>query len=92
MIHWHGLTPPSEFDGVPDLPMPLLAAGEQRGYRFPIGPGGTHWMHAHTLQEQAMLAAPLIVRRAVEQSPMCRRWWCCCMTSPSPRRRNWLRG
>lgn len=24
--------------------------------------GGTHWMHAHTLQEQALLAAPLIVR------------------------------
>ena len=25
-------------------------------------------MHAHTLQEQALLAAPLIVRRAEEQS------------------------
>lgn len=63
MIHWHGLTPPNEFDGVPDMPMPLLKPGERRAYRFPVGPGGTHWMHAHTLQEQKLLAAPLIVRR-----------------------------
>lgn len=62
MIHWHGLTPPSEMDGVPDLPMPLLAAQEQRRYTFPAGRSGTHWMHAHTLQEQNLLAAPLIVR------------------------------
>ena len=68
MIHWHGLTPPNQFDGVPDMPMPLLKAGEQRSYSFPVGPGGTHWMHAHTLQEQALLAAPLIVRRPAEQS------------------------
>lgn len=68
MIHWHGLTPPNQFDGVPNMPMPLLKAGEQRSYSFPVGPGGTHWMHAHTLQEQALLAAPLIVRRADEQS------------------------
>ena len=59
MIHWHGLTPPVEFDGVPDMPMSLLKAGEQRAYRFPVGDGGTHWMHAHTLQEQNLLAAPL---------------------------------
>jgi FtsP/CotA-like multicopper oxidase with cupredoxin domain len=68
MIHWHGLTPPNQFDGVPNMPMPLLKAGEQRSYSFPVGPGGTHWMHAHTLQEQALLAAPLIVRRPAEQS------------------------
>ncbi|MCC7482137.1 MAG: multicopper oxidase domain-containing protein [Hyphomicrobiales bacterium] len=64
MIHWHGLTPPAEYDGVPDLPMPIIKAGEQRNFRFPIGNGGTHWMHAHTLQEQQLLAAPLIVRTA----------------------------
>lgn len=68
MIHWHGLTPPNQYDGVPDLPMPLMKAGEQRRFNFPVGPGGTHWMHAHTLQEQALLAAPLIVRRPDEQS------------------------
>lgn len=67
MIHWHGLTPPDEFDGVPDLPMPVLKSGEQRAYRFPVGAGGTHWMHAHTLQEQQLLAAPLIVRTAEDR-------------------------
>jgi FtsP/CotA-like multicopper oxidase with cupredoxin domain len=68
MIHWHGLTPPNQFDGVPDMPMPLLAAGEKRSYSFPVGPGGTHWMHAHTLQEQSLLAAPLIVRTAEDRA------------------------
>ncbi len=66
IVHWHGLTPPWEQDGVPDAPMPLLKAGETRSYRFPVGRGGTHWMHAHTLQEQNLLAAPLIVRRPEE--------------------------
>lgn len=61
MIHWHGLTPPADFDGVPDMPMPLLKAGESRHYSFPLERGGTNWMHAHTLQEQNLLAAPLIV-------------------------------
>jgi FtsP/CotA-like multicopper oxidase with cupredoxin domain len=64
LIHWHGLTPPWEQDGVPDNPAALLGPGETRRYVFPVGAGGTHWMHAHTLQEQALLAAPLIVRTA----------------------------
>ena len=62
MIHWHGLTPLWGYDGVPGLPMPLLKAGEARAYELPSGKPGTHWMHAHTLQEQNLLAAPLIVR------------------------------
>ena len=61
IIHWHGLTPPWPSDGVPDAPLPLIAAGAGRAYDFPVGKPGTHWMHAHTLQEQALLAAPLIV-------------------------------
>lgn len=68
LIHWHGLTPPVEMDGVPDQPRPMLAPGEQRSYRFPVGSGGTHWMHAHTLQEQNLLAAPLIVRTAEDRA------------------------
>ncbi len=62
LIHWHGLLPAWDQDGVPDLPMPLLKVGEQRRYALPAGNPGTHWMHAHTLQEQNLLAAPLIVR------------------------------
>jgi FtsP/CotA-like multicopper oxidase with cupredoxin domain len=61
IIHWHGLTPPWPSDGVPDAPLPLLAAKSDRAFGFPVGRPGTHWMHAHTLQEQALLAAPLIV-------------------------------
>lgn len=68
LIHWHGLTPPWGMDGVPDNPAKLLTSGETRHYLFPVGQGGTHWMHAHTLQEQTLLAAPLIVRTAADQA------------------------
>ncbi len=64
LIHWHGLKPPYEQDGVPDMPAPMLKAGETRAYDFPVGGAGTHWMHAHTLQEQNLLAAPLVVHSA----------------------------
>lgn len=61
LIHWHGLLPPYGQDGVPDFPQALLPAGEDNDYDFPLETPGTHWMHAHTLQEQRLLAAPLIV-------------------------------
>ncbi len=64
MIHWHGLKPAWNHDGVPGQPMPMLKPGEVRRYQLPAGKPGTHWMHAHTLQEQALLAAPLIVHGA----------------------------
>jgi FtsP/CotA-like multicopper oxidase with cupredoxin domain len=67
LIHWHGLTPPWSADGVPNNPAALLNSAETRRYRFPVGAGGTHWMHAHTLQEQRLLAAPLIVRTAADR-------------------------
>ncbi len=66
LIHWHGLLPPWPLDGVPDTPAPLVKAGETRGYKFPVADAGTYWMHAHTLQEQNLLAAPLIVRSAAD--------------------------
>lgn len=64
IVHWHGLIPPVEQDGVPNNPLPMLKSGETRAYDFPIHAPGTYWMHAHTLQEQNLLAAPLIVRSA----------------------------
>jgi FtsP/CotA-like multicopper oxidase with cupredoxin domain len=67
LIHWHGLTPPWTLDGVPDNPAALLEPKQSRRYTFPAGPGGTHWMHAHTLQEQSLLAAPLIVRTSADR-------------------------
>jgi FtsP/CotA-like multicopper oxidase with cupredoxin domain len=67
LIHWHGLTPPWEMDGVPDNPAAPIKPGEVRRYNFHLGAGGTHWMHSHTLQEQSLLAAPLIVRTAEDK-------------------------
>lgn len=66
LIHWHGLLPPYGQDGVPDLPQPLLQGGRVYDYDFPLDTPGTHWMHAHTLQEQQLLAAPLIVADPAE--------------------------
>ncbi len=64
LIHWHGQIPPNAQDGVPDMPLPMLAPGETRAYDFaPLT--GTYWMHAHVpLHEMRLLAAPLIVRSA----------------------------
>ncbi|NYZ17391.1 multicopper oxidase domain-containing protein [Azospirillum sp. RWY-5-1] len=62
IIHWHGQTPPWMQDGVADRFRPVLAAGESRAYDFAARPG-THWMHSHHgLQEQLLMAAPLVVR------------------------------
>jgi len=66
LIHWHGLLPPHGQDGVPGLPQPLLPSGQAYDYDFPLETAGTHWMHAHTLQEQQLLAAPLIVTDPAE--------------------------
>jgi FtsP/CotA-like multicopper oxidase with cupredoxin domain len=62
-IHWHGLNPPWRQDGVPYVSGPPIAPGRSADYRFPALPAGTRWMHSHFgLQEQNLLAAPLIVR------------------------------
>lgn len=62
LLHWHGQTPPTEQDGVPVLSQPALQPGESYAYDFRPR-AGTHWMHSHVgLQEQKLLAAPMIVR------------------------------
>lgn len=67
LIHWHGLTPPIEQDGVPVLSQAALKPGETHVYDFANTQAGTHWMHSHVgLQEQLLLAAPLIVRETAE--------------------------
>ncbi|MBB1250371.1 multicopper oxidase family protein [Rhizobium sp. G21] len=60
IVHWHGLTPPIDQDGVAHAGG-MLKPGETRAYDFPLDRPGTYWMHAHSLQEQNLLAAPLIV-------------------------------
>ena len=63
LIHWHGLTPPWQQDGVPGISGPPIPPGGSADYDFPLRFGGTFWMHSHQgLQEQLLMVAPLIVR------------------------------
>src|SRR5262245_20749793 len=63
LIHWHGLTPPWQQDGVPGVSAPPIPPGGSAEYDFPLRFGGTFWMHSHQgLQEQLLTAAPLIIR------------------------------
>src|SRR5882672_2664774 len=62
LIHWHGLTPPWQQDGVPGISGPPIPPGGTADYDFPLRFGGTFWMHSHQgLQEQLLMAAPLII-------------------------------
>ena len=62
LMHWHGLTPPWEQDGVPGISGPPIPPGGSAKYDFPLAFGGTFWMHSHQgFQEEELLAAPLII-------------------------------
>ncbi|SMF72808.1 Multicopper oxidase [Azospirillum oryzae] len=62
IIHWHGQTPPYVQDGVADMNRPTIRDGLTVRYDF-APRTGTHWMHSHHgLQEQLLMAAPLVVR------------------------------
>ena len=66
ILHWHGQTPPFLQDGVAETGGVLVQPGAVQVYDFPARPG-THWMHSHHgLQEQALMAAPLVVRTAAD--------------------------
>ncbi|HQT67967.1 MAG: copper oxidase [Rhodospirillales bacterium 20-60-12] len=66
IIHWHGQIPPWQQDGVAWADLPPIAAGASRSYDYqPIA--GTFWMHSHQgMQEQDLMAAPLIIRNAAD--------------------------
>ena len=67
-IHWHGLHPPNNQDGVPGLTQPAIGTHTNAHYHFPTLPSGTHWMHSHQgLQEAFLLAAPLIVHDPADE-------------------------
>ena len=69
LIHWHGLTPPWRQDGVPGISGPPIPAGGSADYDFPLRFGGTFWMHSHQgLQEQGLMAAPLIIHDERDRS------------------------
>jgi FtsP/CotA-like multicopper oxidase with cupredoxin domain len=68
-IHWHGLHPPNNEDGVPGVTQPVVRPDASNFYNFPLRPAGTHWMHSHQgLQEAFLLAAPLIIHDPAEQT------------------------
>ncbi len=61
ILHWHGQT---KADATQDRARPdggALAPGGVDHHDFELTPG-SHWMHAHTLHEQLLLAAPMIAR------------------------------
>ena len=67
-LHWHGLHPPNNEDGVPGVTQPAVRPGASSFYDFPLPPAGTHWMHSHQgLQEAFLLAAPLIVHDPADE-------------------------
>src|ERR1043166_4838299 len=65
IVHWHGQTPPVQMDGVTETGYAQpVSHGAQQAYDF-TPRSGTHWLHSHHgLQQQALLAAPLVVRSA----------------------------
>jgi FtsP/CotA-like multicopper oxidase with cupredoxin domain len=64
LVHWHGQLPPWTQDGFPWPQTPPIESGAVQAYDYAPIPG-TYWMHSHhEMQEQALLAAPLIVRDA----------------------------
>jgi FtsP/CotA-like multicopper oxidase with cupredoxin domain len=69
LLHWHGLTPPWQQDGVPGISGPAIPPGGSADFDFPLRVGGTYWMHSHFgFQEQLLLAAPLIIKDGSEKS------------------------
>ncbi|MBW8725692.1 MAG: multicopper oxidase family protein [Inquilinus limosus] len=67
LVHWHGLTPPWRQDGVPGVTQDPLPPAAGADYDFPLARPGTNWMHSHLgLQEQRLLAAPLIIADPAE--------------------------
>src|SRR3984893_4216456 len=68
LIHWHGLTPPWQQDGVPGVSGPPIPPGGSADYDFPLRFGGTFWMHSHQgLQEQLLLPPRLIIRDQLDR-------------------------
>lgn len=62
-IHWHGLINPNSQDGVPYVTQQPIAPGGELHYKFPLIQSGTFLMRSYyKLQQQNLLAAPLIIR------------------------------
>ncbi|VVC76251.1 Copper resistance protein A [Aquicella siphonis] len=61
-LHWHGIVDPNTEDGVPYVTQLPIAPGKSWHYQFRLKQAGTYWLHSHyKLQEQKLMAAPLII-------------------------------
>jgi CopA family copper-resistance protein len=61
-IHWHGIIPPYQMDGVPGHSFRGIAPGETFTYRFKVQQSGTYWYHSHSgMQEQMGLYGAIII-------------------------------
>jgi FtsP/CotA-like multicopper oxidase with cupredoxin domain len=61
-LHWHGLLVPNIADGMPRLTTPLIPAGTDHVYEYPLKHAGTYWYHSHTaLQEQQGVYGAIVV-------------------------------
>lgn len=49
LVHWHGLTVPSEVDGAAEEGTPPVPAHGHRQYTFIPKPAGTRWYHTHNI-------------------------------------------
>jgi FtsP/CotA-like multicopper oxidase with cupredoxin domain len=47
LVHWHGLSIPSQVDGSMEEGTPMVPAHGARQYSFIARPSGTRWYHAH---------------------------------------------
>jgi len=66
-IHWHGILPPFQMDGVPGVSFDGIKPGTTFEYRYTLNQSGTYWYHSHSrLQEQLGHYGPLIVDPADE--------------------------
>lgn len=66
-LDWHGLIDPYDQDGVPYITQKPIPSGGAAQYNFSLKQSGTYWLHSHyKLQEQALMAAPLIVSDPAE--------------------------
>ncbi|MFC3181353.1 multicopper oxidase family protein [Cypionkella sinensis] len=63
ITHWHGQVMATEGQDRAYTGGGALAAGAADWMDFELTPG-THWMHAHQLAEQQLMAAPMICREA----------------------------
>lgn len=61
VMHWHGQIYAAEEQDRSRPDGGAIASGASDTHSFRLTPG-THWMHAHQLSEQQLLAAPMITR------------------------------